>query len=280
MMKKIFFSILILIIYLLNSCCDCNVNPVNNPIANCLIREANITEFNADLIKINDTLYKPSSYYSVHSFLFPQDKNLSGTLVNDERFARTGEIVVATQTMSNNSSYKIAILDNNPINSLMIGDILVDTVFSINSTANLKFTGQLARLDSNFIYDDAQLFCDYINFNQNYILNQISNLSLYGENLLNSSVAKTFTSNDIRILNELNENVTGKTGVPQPINTDINKLLNSVNSNNISVNVKAGDVYLYRTIYKNLFVVLITNISNGSLPPNKGKVSIMFNRIN
>jgi hypothetical protein len=278
-MKKILFSILIITSYIINSCCDCNTNPVNNPVAECSVRETTITEFNADLIKV-DTILKPGPYYSVHSFLFPNNKYLTGTLVNDERFARTGEVLVATRTFSNASSYKLAILDNNPINSNMIGDILVDTVYAKDTTAELKFKGELTRLDSAFLSDDAELFCEYIKFNKNFITNSITNLSKFGKNVRNSRVPKIFTNSDLKILNANSENVTGQTGTPTPTNEDINGLLTIVNSENVVILVKPGEIFLYKTASGGLYVVLVTNISNGILQPNKGRVSIMFNRIN
>ncbi len=277
-MKKIIYIFLILSAYILNSCCDCSVNPVSNPAFDCLIRESTITEFNAELVKV-DTVLNPGPYYSIHNFVFPENKYLTGTLVNDERFALTGEVIVAQQSYSDGKPYKIAILDNNPINSNMIGDMLVDTVYSADTTADLKFKGELTRLDSSFLFDDAELFCDYIKFNETFIKDNVPNLSEYGRNVRGSGVPKTFSNSDIRILNSDNENVTGQAGVPAPSNENIADLLLKVNSENVVIRVKLGDIFLYKSIAGDLFVVLVSDIGNGVLAPNKGRVTIMFQKI-
>jgi CxxC motif-containing protein len=276
-MKK---SVLLFIIisYFINSCCDCSINPVNNPQFECLIRESTITEFNAELVKV-DTVLKPGSYYSIHNFVFPENKYLTGTLVNDERFAKTGEIIVEVMPFTNNRDYRLAILDNNPINSNMIGDILVDTVYANNTLADLKFKGDLMRLDSNFLFDDAELFCEYIKINMSIIAQSENLLRKYGEGIAGSKVPKIFLNTDIKILNSNNENVTSKPNVPMPDNVDIGNLLNSVNSKNISIVVKPGDIFLYKSFSGDYFIILVTNIGRGLLSPNKGRVSIMFNSV-
>jgi hypothetical protein len=73
--------------------------------------------------------------------------------------------------------------------------------------------------------------------------------------------------------------VTSKPNVPMPDNVDIGNLLNSVNSKNISIVVKPGDIFLYKSFSGDYFIILVTNIGRGLLSPNKGRVSIMFNSV-
>ncbi|MBX3044306.1 MAG: hypothetical protein KIT33_11600 [Candidatus Kapabacteria bacterium] len=276
---KLFYIIVFITAYFLNSCCDCGVEPVNNPQFDCLVREATITEFNAELIRIDDE-FKPGPSYSVHNFVFPAGNNLTGTFVNDERFALTGEIVVSSLNYSNNQAFKIAIFDNSPINSAMMGDILIMDVNMIDTTADLKFKGNLARITDDFLTDNANLFCDYIDFNRDLIISSIDNLSQYGRGIQGSFVPRNYTQNDISILNNLNENVTGQQGVPAAPQADINMLLDRVNNQNVAIRVSAGDMFVYRSQSGDYFVVLISDINTGTLPPQKGRVSIMFNRVN
>lgn len=277
-MKKIYVLIIVSAV-LLNSCCDCSVEPVNNPQFDCLIRESTITNFNAELIEVGDEI-KPGQYYSIHNFVFPDNKYFTGTLVNDERFAKTGEIVVSQMKYSNNQPFSVAILDNAPINSAMIGDLMILDVNVADTTADLKFKGELVPISQDFLNDDASLLCDYIKFNTDLINTEKANLSLYGSSLANSFSPKTYSITDISVLNSENENVTGTAGTPAPSLDDINKLLEKVNSENIAIRVRPGEIYLYKSISGDYFIVLITDISLGILPPQKGRVSIMFNNVN
>ena len=277
-MKKIYLLV-ILSTYLLNSCCDCSVSPISNPEFECLVREATVTQFNAELINVDGEL-TPGTNYAIHNFVFPNSKYLSGTLVNDERFAKTGESIVSYLNYSNKQPYKIAILDNSPLNSTMIGDLLVLDVNTIDTTAELKLKGELALIDNGFLTDNASLFCAYIEASSDFIADARTNLSLYGRNLQNSFVPRTYNQNNISILNKQNENVTGQQGVPAPVQADVTKLLELVNSNNVAIRVRAGDVYLYKSIAGDYFIILISDINTGILPPQKGRVSIMFNKVN
>ena len=277
-MKKIYLLV-ILSAYLLNSCCDCSVSPISNPEFECLVREATVTQFNAELVNVDGEL-TPGTNYAIHNFVFPNSKYLSGTLVNDERFAKTGESIVSYLNYSNKQPYKIAILDNSPLNSTMIGDLLVLDVNTIDTTAELKVKGELALIDNGFLTDNAALFCTYIEASSDFIVNARTNLSLYGRNLQNSFVPRTYNQTNISILNKQNENVTGQQGVPAPVTADVTKLLELVNSNNVAIRVRAGDVYLYKSIAGDYFVILISDINTGILPPQKGRVSIMFNKVN
>lgn len=276
-MKKIFILATFSLI-LLNACCDCSIEPISNPEFECLIREATITNFDAEM---TDSVgeFKPGPYYSIHNFLFPDNKYLTGTLVNDERFAKTGEIVVAQLDFSNNLPYKSAILDNAPINSAMIGDLLVIDVNISDTTADLKFKGELTQITNDFLFDDASLFCDYIKFNSEIIKEERQNLSLFGNKLQSSFSPKVYAQNNVSVLNSSNENVTGQADVPAVPQDDIIKLLDLVNAENIAIRVHPGDMFLYKSIAGKYFVILITDISLGILPPQKGRVSIMFNNV-
>ncbi len=276
-MKKIFITLFISITIILDSCCDCSVNPVNTEF-DCMIREATITEFNAQLVLV-DSVYKPGTNFSSHNFLFPDNQYYSGTLINDERFSKTGEVMVSSIDYSDGTPFKAAILDNKPINLNLIGDIMVDQVLVADTSANLKFKGELTRIERGFFSDNAELFCQYIESSKDLINNNISDLSKYGKNIAGAFNPKVYNNNDIKVLNNLNENVTGNQGIIPPSNSDITKLLNLVNSENIAINVRPGDIFIYKSYNGNYFVVLISNINFGILPPNKGRVSIMFNKI-
>lgn len=277
-MKKLNILLLILSAYLINSCCDCSVSPLNNADFECLVREATVTRFNAELIRVDDE-FKPGTEYSVHNFVFPTSKHLSGTLVNDERFAKAGEIMVAGINFSDNKAFRLAILDNAPINANMMGDMFVYEVNPADTTALLKFKGELAYITNDFLSDDASLFCDYIDFNKDFITDTYSNIQKYGKGTVNSVSPKVYNQSDVSIINSKDENVTGQQNTPNPIQQDVNRLLNLVNNDNIAIRVKPGDMYLYKSIAGDFFVVLVSDIRSGILPPQKGRVSIMFNKI-
>lgn len=273
--------IVFLALFFLISCDDCPIKD-KPPVFLCEVREATITEFNPLLVQdqsVNDSVvYKPDPKYSVHTFEFPLDQTSSGSLPNDERFKEQGFIAIATIPSPNNN-YTVALVDFTPLNSNMIGDILVDSVFihptdPSQNRAFLMFYGHLARFPRDFTSDDSQEFCNYLGTYSDADLNNIRiDASQYGENLINAGV-KTYDLNSrfiaINSRGQYDPNISISVAEKQA-------LLSEFKGKSIEVVVSPGQVYFYRARNGRQFAMVITDIKSGTFPPNKNRVTIMFN---
>lgn len=280
--NQIFKTIIIFAsLIFLASCDDCPIKD-KPPIFLCEVREATITEFNPLLVQdpnITDSIvYVPDPKYSVHTFEFPIDEKSSGSLPNDERFQEQGFIAVATKP-SITGNYKVALVDYTPLNSDMIGDILVDSVF-INSAdpsqnrAFLMFYGDLARFPRDFTSENSKEFCNFLGtFNSSDLNNIRIDASKYGESLPNAG-SKTYDINSNFVA--INEN--GRFDVNINISlADKQSLLADFKGKSILVEVRPGQVYFYRARNGKQFALVISDIKTGTFPPNKNRVTIMFN---
>lgn len=268
-------------LFFLISCDDCPIKD-KPPVFLCEVREATITEFNPMLIQdltiVDSVVYKPDPKYSVHTFEFPIDQTSSGSLPNDERFKEQGFIALATIPSSNNN-YSVALVDFTPLNSNMIGDILVDSVFIHPTDPNqnkafLMFYGYLARFPRNFTSDNSQEFCNYLGTYTNDELNNIRiDASQYGERLPNAG-AKIYDINSRFVaINESGQFDFNRTITLE----DKQALLKDFKGKSIEVVVSPGEVYFYRARNGRQFAVVISDIKTGTFPPNKNRVTIMFN---
>lgn len=275
-MKNYFVISLLLI--LVTACCDCPLEPNDAPEYNCLVREGTITKFNPGLQEVTkgDSTYKvPVPEYSIHTFLFPSNDNSSGSLPNDDRFADSERILITSVPFENNVPFYAAILDVYPNNPDLKGDILLVEANPESLTADLRFYGRLARLPKDLNSDDASLFCEYIESNADDITSAKARASKYGMGIPGAKFY-TYNSNAIEVLNELGEIVTGQPGVPSPAGAVISALFNNIGQGAIDVTVEPGDVFYYRAANGKSFLMVITDISRGILPPLKKRLTFMF----
>lgn len=278
-MKILNITLFISLLLLFGSCCDCPLEPNQNPIYDCLVREASITVFEPGLVVDNTTdppTITPVPEYSIHTFQFPNDDNSSGLLTNDDRFADQENIVIASVPYSNGEPYSVAILDDLPLNISIRGDILVVSTDPVGSTAQLRFAGRLARLPQTFNSENADQFCSYIDNNTNVISDAADNASLYGAADPLASI-NDFSAASIEIINANGEVVTGEAGVPAPLLEDINQLRNITGGSGIDIQVEPGDAFYYEARNGKSFVVIVVDVFEGILSPFKRRVTIMFN---
>lgn len=278
---KVLKIVYILIIIIFTGCDDCPIKD-KPPIFLCEVREATITEFNPLLVRdtlITDSVvYKPDPKYSVHTFEFPIDQRSSGSLPNDDRFKEQGFISVAT-TPSTLGNYSIALIDFTPLNSDMVGDILVDSVYihptdPTQNRAYLMFYGHLARFPRDFTSENSREFCNFLGTFSNEDLNNIRiDASQYGEKLPNAG-SKSYDINSRFIA--INERGLFDPSIVISL-AEKQLLLSNFKGKSIEVEVFPGHVYFYRARNGRQFALVISDIKAGTFPPNKNRVTIMFN---
>jgi hypothetical protein len=269
--QYLIIGFLILILY---SCCDCPLDPSQNPII-CKVREVTITEFNPGINKINDTTFIPVPEYSIHTFKFPSSDASSGSLPNDERFASKDIITIASITAKD--GYRAVIFDRYPINNDLNSDIMVISANPVAQNAVLRFGGYLAKLNLKFMSENAREFCEFIEANRAQIEDSLRKLKLYGIDVQGYST-RTYTVGDIEIIDAAGQIVTSQTGKDIISQEQIDNLLKTVNMN-VNVFVEIGDVFVYESIDKQRFIFTIADVRRGTFDPQKRRVSIMFNRI-
>ncbi len=282
-MKKVIYIIIIMAVIgftFLNSCNECPID--SSPTTVCEVREATITEFNPSLKDPipPDTVRLPVPEYSIHTFLFPIDKSNSGLLTNDSRFEDNEQLIVAQKVFPNplgTGDLLAVIYDKFPFNSLMVGDMMVLKVRPNAdpslSEADLRFYGSLQRMPVDFFSENADEFCqDYMrNISEDDIEDFRANASKYGAALPNASV-NIYTAEDIFVIDNMGNIVQG---VDPPV-VVINDLIDKTQDNAINVTVKIGQVYYYKARNGKEFAIVIADIKEGTLEPNKKRVTIMF----
>jgi len=284
-MKKIIyiFSIVFLISIVLESCGDCPVKD-EPPVFICDVREGTISEFNPHLVKrviSEDSVYmEPVPRYSIHTFLFPSDKSSSGELTNDERYDSTEKIpILPPIPFSDGENYYAALVDYYPLNSTMVGDVMVlnvhiDNFNPMNNTADLKVYGSLARFPDDFYSENSDEFCAFIDA---YSEEELNNLRIdatpFGASLPNArSVGYDADSNFVTL--DANWNVVENVAVLQ---ADKQTLLEQAMNKSVVVKVKIGQVYFYKARNGGQFVFVVSDIRTGTQPPLKRRVTLMFN---
>ncbi|MCX7880110.1 MAG: hypothetical protein N2517_05570 [Ignavibacteria bacterium] len=265
--------------------CDCPLQETYT-FSNCQVREATITKFNPNGTVREETkpdgtteiIFIPDSTYSIHTFQFPFDQRSSGSLVNDDRFAKSSAIPIFKIPFTNNAPYFLAILDNYPKNDEIVGDILVSEIANDFSYADIRVRGEIVRLNENFNSENSQQFCEFVNnlARDTARIRQLkSNLSKFGLGLPFSFVIN-FTQGNIVVLDLNNKVVSGVT----PLTQDINKLLDLTRNQAINLRVRVSEVFLYRAVNGKYFLFAVTDIRQGTLDPYKRRFTIMFSEIN
>lgn len=270
-MKKISILIAVVLTALifLNACNDCPLCNIENQ---CKVREVTITVFNPKLQKLNDSTYLPVPEYSIHSFLFPEDDNSTGTLPNDTRYQQSEKIDLFDLIFNDGTqNLKAVLLSNFPTNERMIGDILVIDADAANGTAVIRVSGEIFKLPNTFMSEDANLFCtQYLPNNQTIITSTKLLLTQYGRGF-NYAQNESFSINDIKVYDSQRNEV-----AIQPPVAIVNNLLALVSGNAVNLSVKTGEVYLYRARNGRVFVFSIANISKGNFDPFKKRITILF----
>ncbi|ROL58156.1 hypothetical protein D9V84_00025 [Bacteroidetes/Chlorobi group bacterium Naka2016] len=282
--KILFFNALFLAFLLLIQSCDCPLQEAN-VYSECQVREATITKFNPNgtLQQVTNPdgtstlVFVPDSLYSIHTFLFPFNKDMSGSLVNDERFAKSSTIPIVKIPFSDSRPYYLAIFDNYPQNNDLNGDILLYDVANDLSSAAIRVAGEIVRINQTFNSENSTEFCDVVNRltrDTALIRNLKSRLSQFGRNLPNAVVIN-YNQGNIVVLDTGNNIVVGVT----PTQNDINYVLEITANKSVNLIVRVGEMYLYRARNGKYFIFAVTDIREGTLPPFKRRLTIMFSEI-
>jgi hypothetical protein len=290
MTKKYRLNLKVLLIFtlyssfiILNSC-ECPLQETDI-YQKCQVREATITRFSptGNLVQVTNPdgtkqiVFQPDSLYSIHTFLFPFDKNMSGALVNDERFSKSSSIPIVKRPFSDKRPYFLAIFDNYPPNNDLNGDILLYSVADNFQSAEIRVAGDIVLTGLMFNSENSQEFCklvDNLTKDTARIRSLKSSLSQFGINLPNSRVID-YNQSNLVVLDTGNQVVTGVT----PPQNDIDEALKLVKNRAVNITVKLGEVYLYRAINGKYFIFAITDIREGTLSPYKRRLTIMFSEI-
>ena len=276
--------IFILSFHLIINSCECPLQETD-VYQKCQVREATITKFSPTgrLVQITNPdgtqqiVFQPDSLYSIHTFLFPFDKNLSGALVNDERFSKSSSIPIIKIPFSDKRPYYLAIFDNYPPNNDLNGDILLYSVADNFQSAEIRVAGDLMLTNLSFNSEDSQQFCELVdNLTKDTarIRSLKGNLSQFGRDLQNSRIIDYNIAN-IVVLDTGNKVVAGI----NPLQSDVDYALNLVKNRAVNIIVQIGQVYLYRAKNGKYFIFAITDIREGTLSPYKRRLTIMFSEI-
>lgn len=267
--KSILIVLTITAILFLNSCNECPICEQQNQ---CKVREATITVFNPAMEQINDSTWVPLPEYSIHSFLFPEDDNSTGTLPNETGYQLKNKIRISELNYNDGLQDLSAILlSNYPSNDRMVGDLLLIDADSISQTVTIRVSGEIYKLPNNFMLDDANLFCkEYIWNNQAEISEGYQLLSLYGRDFIYAE-NEPFSIYDIKVFD-----MNGYETTANPPPTVANNLLSLVSGKTINLTVRKGKVFLYRARNGRIFVFAITNITHSTTPPYKKRMTILF----
>ncbi len=253
----------------LNSCNDC---PICDQVNQCKVREATITVFNPGMEKINDSTWVPVPKYSIHSFLFPEDDNSTGTLPNETPYQLDDKIQIADLTYNDGTQdLKAVLLSNYPSNERMVGDILLIDADTITEKVVIRVSGEIYKLPNNYMLDDAKKFCtDYIPNNQSEISEGYTYLSQYGKGF-NFTSEETFSIYSVKVYD-----MSGSATVITPPPTTANNLISLASGKAIDLTVRKGKVFLYRARNGRMFIFAITNITQSTTTPYKKRVTILF----
>ncbi len=146
-------SLLAVLAATVTGCCCFEAVPVD-PSTPPIVREATIAEFNSEVVG-----NAPAPTFNIATFKFPASDASSGDLPNDNRFV-TGQWAF-TQTNYPLRGLTTAYAFRSPSNSLIAGDLLVDTIMisAADTVAMIRVRGALLRLPPNpaLRTDDARV---------------------------------------------------------------------------------------------------------------------------
>ncbi|MBU3679430.1 MAG: hypothetical protein FGM32_07475 [Candidatus Kapabacteria bacterium] len=262
------------------SCCCFEPVPVD-PQSTPIVREATIAEFNS---QFNGTSPAPS--FNIATFKFPASTASSGDLPNDGRF-------LSGPWSFTQTNYPLRGLTTNytfrsPSNSLLAGDIIVDTIMitPTDTVAMIRVRGSLHRLPPNpaLRTDDAQV-----------VVREIQQFYKTATPDAGKSICATLDARAVEYGTDTSSSQTDYTidvvenGQPtsysypanwptdskgnmlppikQPLTSDIGFY---------TLAMRLGDWFYYRAVNGMSFIVVVTNIQRGTMPPFIQRMTIKF----
>ncbi len=280
-MKKIFIY-LFLISIILNACSDCPVSD-NPPTLSCETRVVTLEKFNPNFtISNNQTILDAD--YNISTYLFPDNSSSSGSFPNDSRFKDKNLIpLVSFPFLYEGSIFLASIADAYPSNEQLVGDFLIQDV-NVNSnprTANIRLYGSISLFDQGLFTENSQQFCNYVEQNEDDILNSFSSFTSsnrFGRNQA-GAIINNYATNSVVISDNEGKfiGILGDPNVPTPPPDILSKLNNAIpNIVSVDLQVAPGNVYTYIARNGKRFVFVITEIRQSDISPNRKRVSMML----
>ena len=280
-MKKFYFLDLLSFIWLV-SCNECPIQEAPTLFL-CETRIVTLERFNPNFQIINNkAILDPD--YNISVYEFPVNRLSSGSLPNDFRYENRALIPLVSFPFNDNGNiYYANIMDIYPTNTELIGDWLVrDINVATNPpVAYIRIYGSISLFFQGLITENSQQFCDFVEQNKNQIissLNTFTETNRYGRNQI-GAIFNNYNGNNILITNA-NGLIIGSVGMPNvpiPPADILNKLNQSAQKlTSIDLPIVPGNVYTYIGRNGKRFVVLITEIRQTAIPPNRKRVSIMI----
>ncbi len=286
MKNKLIFLISLIFSILLAACNDCPLENAN-PVTICQTRIVTIEQFNSNFTIVTDpnsgqeqTILDPD--YNIGTYEFPINANSSGSFPNDNRFVNKVQIpIFSLPFVVDNQIYYAGIVDNYPINGELPGDILVRDVDAAAQRATLRMFGSIDQIDQNYLNEDAQAFCNYVNSILPTIVQSFANYNAsnrFGQNQPGASIVR-FDAASVVVIDQ-NGRIVGTVGapnVPTPPANIINDLRSQAASRiAVDLTVVPGNVYTYIAKNGKRFVFFVSEIRQTNVPPNRKRVTIMF----
>lgn len=289
-MKKKILNILALplILIFISSCNDCPLQE-QDPIYLCQTRIITMERFNPNFtVSVDPTsgaeIVTLDPDYNISMYEFPMNASSSGSFPNDNRFKGSMQIPVASLPFAvDNKIYYAAFVDTYPTNSDLAGDILVKDVdlSGASPVAFLRVKGSIAQIDQNYLNEDAQAFCDYVNSRTSLIQTSLQSYTagnLYGANQPGATVNR-YDSSPIVVTDQSGKmlGTVGEPNVPNPPQDVVNNLTSIArNKSSIDLRVVPGNVYTYIAKNGKRFVFFVSEIRQTNITPNRKRVSIML----
>ncbi len=265
---------------LLSGCCCFEPVPVD-PKTTPIVREATIAEFNSQFVGAS-----PAPSFNIATFKFPASTASSGDLPNDDRFLKGpwsfSQTNYPLRGLIANYTFR------SPSNSLLAGDIIVDTIIisQLDTVAMIRVRGSLFRLPPNpsLRTDDARVVVTEIQTfyasatpdpGKSICATLEAKAVPYGTDTLSPQTDYTIdvTDNGRPTVWSYPANwPTDSKGnllppIKQPLTADIGYY---------TLAMRLGDWFYYRAVNGMSFIVVVTNIQRGTMPPFIQRMTIKF----
>lgn len=265
---------------LLVSCCCFEPVPVD-PKSTPIVREATIAEFNSQFVGTD-----PAPSFNIATFKFPASTASSGDLPNDDRFLKGPWTF--TQTNYPLRGLTTNYLFRSPSNSLLAGDVIVDTIFisPLDTVAMIRVRGSLFRLPPNASLrtDDARVVVTEIEDfyrtatpdpGKSICATLDARAVKYGTDTMSAQTDYSITVTDNGQPTTITYPASWPTDsrgnllppIKQPLTADIGYY---------TLAMRTGDWFYYRAVNGMSFFVVVTNIQRGTMPPFIQRMTIKF----
>lgn len=266
----------------LSSCSECPVQEAPTLFV-CETRIVTLEKFNPNFQIVNNKAVLDPDY-NISVYEFPENRLSSGYFPNDLRFENKALIPLSSLPFNENGNiYYANIMDMYPTNTELIGDWLVrDINVSLNPpVAYIRIYGSIGLFFQGLITENSQQFCDFVEQNKNQIIstfNSFTETNRYGRNQT-GAIFNNYNGSNI-VISNANGQIIGSLGMPN-VPTPPTDIVNQLNQaaqklTSIDLPIVPGNVYTYIARNGKRFVVLITEVRQTAIPPNRKRVSIMI----